>query len=113
MRYRVRSVSYCFPYETQDTIYNYHNRSLYGRPPLYGVLAPYLYVNRTMSEKEADDFLCEVIRRHPFVEGAMWLDILVEWFENNTSGIYHKLHIRNPNHSSERKEYKPTPIQWR
>lgn len=111
MHYRITLISYCFPYGTRNYIYSRHGNSKYGQSHLYGVLAP--YVDRTMTEQEADDFLCEMIRRHPFVDDAMWLEIHVEWFEGNTSGFYQTLTIRNPNHSSERKQYISSPIRWR
>lgn len=111
MYYTLDMISYCFPFDTSKRILNRINQRLYGQPELYGVLAP--YVDKQMTEQEADDFLCEVIRKHPFVKDAMCLDIYVMWHDGNMSGFYQTLNIRNPKQGVGRQKYEPSPVQWR
>jgi hypothetical protein len=111
MFYSISSISYCFPFDTSRHVLNRVFKSVSCEPELYGVLAP--YIEKKMTEQEADDFLCEVIRKHPYIKDAMWLEIMVEWYDGSAAGIYQVLTIRNPNHGDNRRKYEPTPIQWR
>lgn len=103
MYYSFDAISYCFPFDV--------NKRIYHDDPNCGVLAP--YIGKKMAEKEADDFLCEIIQRHPFMPDAMDLEIHMMWHEGNTSGFYQTLRMKNPNDGKENKKYNPSPIRWR
>lgn len=103
MYYSFDVISYCFPFGTRKNLYRDNLEC--------GVLTP--YIGKKMTEKEADDFLCEFIQKHPFMPDAMHLEIHMMWHEGNTSGFYQTLCMKNPNSGKENKKYSPSPIQWR
>lgn len=113
MYYAISSITYCFPFDTTRSAMNRHGGHVYGNPDQYGVLAP--WIGKQMTEAEADDLLCQLIRKHPFMKDAMYLRIMVTWHaaDRDLSGIYQSLSFSNPDAGSERKQYVPSPIQWR
>lgn len=113
MYYTISSIDYCFPFDISRPVMSRHGGCIKGNPDLYGVLAP--WIGQQMTEAEADELLCQLIRKHPFMSDAMYLRVLVIWHDTNRgrSGIYQSLEFDNPNAGSERKQYKTSPIQWR
>ena len=113
MYYTISSISYCFPFDITHPVMSRHGGCTHGNPDLYGVLAP--WIGKKMTEAEADDLLCQLIRKHPFMKDAMNLSVLVAWHaaDRDLSGIYQSLSFSNPDAGSERKQYAPSPIQWR
>lgn len=103
-KYYIDSISYCFPYETDVYLKNHQDK-------LYGCLLPYM--DKEMTEEEADKLICELVMKHPMIEGAMWLEIPVIWKENNLCGFYHIITIRNLDKDRRRETSIVKPIQWR
>lgn len=111
MHYSLDMITYCFPYGTRKFAWYRGRKRNSGKPELHGVITP--YIDKKMTEQEADEFLCEIIRRHPFMKDAMWLEFHVMWHDGNARGFYHPLTIKNPECGEENRSYEPSPIQWR
>lgn len=100
----VRNVYCCFPYGVSQRIPS-------GK---LGVLDKYCGVD--LDEQQADDFVCKLIKKHPYIEDATSIQVNVEWRYTecqNTTGIYHVITIENENRGTENREYKLSPICWR
>ena len=76
-------VTYCYPYDIGRTTTD------------LGVLSE--YADKHFNRTEMDRIICEMITRHPYIEGAMSVKISVCWREHNTRGYYHHLHFENDN----------------
>ena len=113
MFYKLSSISYTFPYRTRHYIINQFNKNIPSEENMHlcGVLKP--YIGKKLTESEADNLLAKIILMHPFMEGAMDIQIEISWFNNGMSGFYQVLNMHNSNDPKESKEYIPTPIQWR
>lgn len=114
MYYTLSSISYVFPFDTTKYLINSYQKSEPSNEQLVlcGVLAP--YIKKKMTEKEADELLSEIIMRHPFIKGAMSIEIQIQYHTNQTTGYYQILTIKNFGvYGKESKPYRPTPIQWR
>lgn len=111
--YQITNVTYCFPYKTACYLKNRFNKNclLETNLDLLGVLAP--YVNKEMTEQEADEFICEIIKGHPYMKDAMNITIDIDCFSKQGVSLYHTMTIKNDNYKKERKEYVATPIKWR
>lgn len=54
---------YCFPYETCERVKD------------YGVLQK--YIDKKYTREEIDKIICEMIAKHPYIEGSMYLKIKI------------------------------------
>ena len=100
-RYYIANITTCFPFQARQRV-NEEN---------WGVFAK--YYGQNMIEAEIDNVICEIIKKHPFIENAMWLEFHIEWLDDKYISIYHNIMIRNNNYPRESKEYSISPIQWR
>ena len=82
-------IYYCYPYETSKITKD------------YGVLSE--YIGKYFNRDEADEIICELIMRHPYIEKSMNLQIKMMWKERNITGFYHILDIRNDNYAKQTK----------
>lgn len=101
--YKLTHISYCFPYETERFVDEKD----------FGVFKPYLH--KKMTEKEADDLLCKIIKKHPFMEDAMFLKFHVSWIDSPRIGSYQVIYVRSEKYNRQRegKNREPSPIRWR
>lgn len=84
-----KAVVYCYPYDT-------------GRVTTdLGVLSE--YTDKCFDRTEMDRIICEMIMRHPYIDGAMSVKISVRWCENNSRGYYHHLHFGNDNYEKQKR----------
>lgn len=71
---------YCYPFGISKVVEN------------YGVLSQ--YIGKFYSRDEIDGIVCELVTRHPYIEGSMKLSVTVmcvdEWEE-----IYHAFDFKN------------------
>lgn len=106
MYYAIGAIRYCFPFGTTQYV------PLDPQHPsqLCGVLTP--YVGKQLTEAEADDLLCELIKKHPLMEGAMHVDVHVMRHDGNVESYYQTITSRNYQHDQQ-KTRKPSPIRWR
>ena len=77
----------CYPYEKPKVTKE------------YGVLSEYM--DKYYDRDEIDKIICELITRHPYVEGAMSLKISVCWELDGVTGYYHIFDFENDNHDNE------------
>lgn len=61
----------------------------------YGVLAKYM--NKQFTRAQMDKIICELITKHPYIEGAVQLKIAVMWTDNGATGYYHIFEFDNYN----------------
>ena len=90
-KYYVGSISYCFPYDFRRTI-----QSDFGgvrHEELLGVLKKYSQLS--MSEQEADEFICDLIRKHPYMENSMELVICIMRSDGKSKEFYNIITIKN------------------
>ena len=71
---------YCYPCETSKRVED------------YGVLSQ--YVGKLYNRDEIDEIICELITRHPYIEGSMKLEISVMWIDR-CKGFYHSFDFIN------------------
>lgn len=76
-KYFIESGRYCYPYQMSQAIHD------------WGVLEE--YIGKKYTRDEMDKVICELIMRHPYVNGAMNVDINIMWSEGNIKGFYHRL----------------------
>ena len=58
------------------------------------------YVERLYSREQMDEIICEMVKRHPYVEGALYIDIPILWQDDNgVQGFYHRLRFLNDNYT--------------
>lgn len=74
-------ITYCYPFETSKITKD------------YGVLSK--YIGKYFNRDETDEIICELIMRHPYIENSMVLNFRIMWKDENTTGFYHILNIRN------------------
>ena len=92
MQYLIRSeISTAFPFETSRLVED------------YGVLGS--YVERLFDRDKMDEIICEMVKRHPYVSGAKYLDVCVLWideqYNGRFSGYYHRLRFINPDYEDQ------------
>ena len=88
MQYLIRSeISTVFPFETSRSVED------------YGVLGP--YIERLFDRDKMDEIICEMVKRHPYVSGAMYLDVCVLWVDEQFSGYYHRLRFLNADYKNQ------------
>lgn len=103
--YTLGCVRYCFPFDIERFAYTEGRKKDVA---LLGVLEP--WAGREMSESEADEFLCEMIRRKPAIDGAMSVSVSVMRHHENMVSFYQTLVFRTD--AKEKGEHKPIPIKW-
>lgn len=90
--YGIVSVSYCFPFCTTQWLLNRFgdiNTDMVNM----GVLKKYIGVQ--MTREEADELLCTIIKRHPFIPHAMELEVEIDRIVADSSfETYQTLTIR-------------------
>lgn len=112
--YRLTNVTYCFPYNTTRYIVNRFSKDCLSEEnhKLLGVLAP--YIQKKMTEQEVDEFLCKIIKNHPYMKDAIYVEITVDRYTKNYIENYQTLMIRNSDYEKERRSmYVASPIEWR
>ena len=82
-------ITYCYPYDVSKTTKD------------FGVLSQ--YIGQRFNRNEIDKIICEMIVKHPYIEGSMWLKLSVMWEEKNTIGYYHTLIFKNDNDDKQSK----------
>lgn len=70
------------------------------------------YSHVTMTRDQADDFVCRLVKGHPYMKDAMYLNFQIMWEENGACGFYHIINIRNEASGKANKKYTASPIQW-
>lgn len=82
-------VHYCYPCEV-------------AKPTIdFGVL--HQYIGKYFTRDQIDEIICKMVLRHPYVEGAMQLEISVQWEENGVVGYYHSFEFQNENYKIQNK----------
>lgn len=79
-RYYIKSGSYCYPHQTSKPIKD------------WGVLEEYVGTHYTRDDM--DKIICELILRHPYISGAMYIEVIIAWSDGKASGFYHDLRFR-------------------
>jgi len=82
-------ITYCYPYDISKSIKD------------YGALSK--YIGKYFNRDEMDKIICELIMKHPYVENSMWLQLSVQWIEENVTGYYHILNFKNDNYEKQNK----------
>lgn len=60
------------------------------------------HVERLYSRDQMDELICQLIKRHPYVEGALYIDIHIFWQDDDgNQGFYHRLRFLNDNYTSQ------------
>lgn len=85
-KYYIESGSYCYPCKTIEPIKD------------WGVLEE--HIGKHYSRDTMDKIICELILRHPYISGAMNIDINIMWCDGKIKGFYHRLNFRQ-----EQKDY--------
>lgn len=84
-------VTYCYPFDVNRHIRN---------PKEMGVLEQ--YIRKDYTRDEIDQIICELITKHPYVDGSMYMKINVMWYnEHNTIGSYLMLDVQNDNYEDQ------------
>jgi len=79
-KYYIESGSYCYPYQTSKSIKD------------WGVLEK--HIGNHYTRDEMDKIICELFLRHPYISGAMDLNINIMWSDGKMRGFYHRLNFR-------------------
>lgn len=59
-------------------------------------------IERLVSRDMMDEIICELVRRHPYVEGAMYIDVPILWRDDKGyEGFYHRLRFLNDHYTSQ------------
>lgn len=90
-------MSYCYPFEVSKNTKN------------YGVLND--YIGKYYTQEEIDEIICEMIKRHPYIENSMKIEIIierkVERYVNGKKSIvrelYHILDFKNYNYKNQKR----------
>ena len=99
-KYYINNITCCFPYGTrQEVPYKY-----------LGVLVDCLGV---MGESAMDDIICKIIKNHPIIKDAMWLEFDIDRRTGKYVENYHNIVIKNDNYDENKSSYDFTPIEWR
>ena len=95
--YIIKYISYCYPFEISKNTKN------------YGVLND--YIGKYYTQEEIDEIICEMIKRHPYIENSMNIKIEIERnVERYVNGkrriareFYHILDFRNYNYNNQKR----------
>lgn len=90
-------IAYCYPFEVSKRTKN------------YGVLND--YIGKYYTQEEIDEIICEMIKKHPYVENSMNIKIEIERkVERCVNGkkrilreLYHILDFRNYNYNNQKR----------
>lgn len=82
-RYYCKSVNFVFPYKT-------------GTCVSFSQLFPDVNIAQ-MTREQVDDFICMLIKNHPYISGAMMFDFTI--YEDNHT--YHHLQFKNDNYKKQ------------
>lgn len=80
------NVEFCFPYETSQTT-------------SFSFLFPNVNIEK-MTREEVDDFICKLIKSHPYINNAMYIKFSIM----EDSGFYHTLTFKNGNHKNQTRD---------
>lgn len=59
-------------------------------------------MERLVSRSQMDEIICQLVRRHPYVEGAAYIEIPILWQdEEGNSGFYHEMRFLNDHVTSQ------------
>ena len=83
------NIRYCYPYKVSKKVEE------------YGVLSE--YIGKRYNRDEIDKIICEMIMKHPYIKGSMFLELLVMWGKDNTYGTYHIFTFKNDNYKEQEK----------
>ena len=79
-------IKYCYPYDDRT------------RTTKFGVLEK--YIGKMYSREEIDEIICEKIKRHPYIDNAMYLEINI-MRSDKWEGFYHMLKFKNDNYKNQ------------
>ena len=49
-------------------------------------------MERLVSRKRMDEIICQMVKRHPYIEGAVYINVPIIWQdEEGNSGLYHEI----------------------
>lgn len=59
-------------------------------------------MERLVSRKRMDEIICQMVKRHPYIEGAVYINVPIVWTdEEGNSGLYHEMRFLNDNVTSQ------------
>ena len=79
----------CYPYEVSKKVND------------FGVLSK--YIGNRYNRDEIDKIICELVVKHPYIEGSMWLKLFVMREKDNAIEYYHILNFKNDNEEKQTK----------
>ena len=88
MKYKISNGWFHYPNETSQRIEN------------WGILET--YIGKEYTRKEIDVIICEMIMKHPYIDGCKCIEINIEWINERTSrGYYQMLKLTNDNYKKQ------------
>ena len=81
-------IKYCYPYDDRK------------RTIEFGVLENYM--GKMYSREEIDEIICEMIKKHPYIDNSMYLEINIVQ-KDDLECFYHMLKFKNLNYKNQEK----------
>ena len=87
--FKVDYCSYCYPFESDRTVD-------------FSKLFPNIDVEN-MTETEIDDWICSLIKQHPYIDGCMRIEFTIRRFNGLGWAVYHSLTFRNTKYDKQKR----------